>query len=89
MDIDVVDDKEFTEHFNALLADEERNMEISSLIAYMNSGKTNRRYVGWDNSFTIKALYRLGFAWPLTGEKYIKQAVDALSTLGFFDSEDE
>lgn len=89
MDIDVVDDKEFTEHFNALLADEERNMEISSLIAYMNSGKTNRRYVGWDNSFTVKALYRLGFAWPLTGEKYIKQAVDALSTLGFFDSEDE
>lgn len=55
----------------------------------MNSGKSNCRYVGWENSFTIKALYRLGFSWPLTGEAYIQRAVDALSTLDFFgDKED-
>lgn len=86
--IDVVKDEEFRSQFNALLADESRNTEISSLIAYMNSGKENRRYVGRDNTFTVKALYRLGFSWPLTGESYIKRAVDALSTLGFFDGED-
>lgn len=89
MNIDVVDDEDFTKSFNELLADETRNMEISSLIAYMNSGKSNRRYVGWDNSFTVKSLYRLGFAWSLTDEKYIEQAVNALSTLGFFDDDDE
>ena len=89
LEIDVVGDEEFAECFNELLSDEKRNMEISSLIAYMNSGKSNRRYVGWDNSFTIKALYRLGFSWPLTSEKYIEQAVNALSTLGFFGDEDE
>ncbi len=88
MDIAVVEDSEFQETFHALLADEERNMEISSLIAYMNSGKSNRTYVGWDNSFTVKALYRLGFSWPLTAETYIERAVDALSTLGFFGDED-
>ncbi len=87
--IDTVNDKEFYESFSALLADENRNMEISGLIAYMNSGKEERRYVGWDNSFTVKALYRLGFAWPLTGERYIEQAVDALFTLGFFGNRDE
>lgn len=87
--IDVVSDEEFTGSFNELLADEKRNMEISSLIAYMNSGKSNRSYVGWDNSFTVKALYRLGFGWPLTSEKYIEQAVNALSTLGFFGDADE
>ena len=62
-----------------MLADEKNNMEVSSLIVYLNSGKANRYYVGWDNKFTIKALYRLGFAWPLTGERYIEQAVNALS----------
>lgn len=88
--IDVVKEAEFRRKFEELLADETRNTEISSLIAYMNSGKSNRRYVGWDNSFTIKALYRLGFSWPLTGEAYIQRAVDALSTLDFFgDKEDE
>ncbi len=89
MMIDVVEDEEFTKSFNELLADETRNMEISSLIAYMNSGKANRRYVGWDNEFTVKALYRLGFAWPLTDEKYIHKAVKALATLGFFGDENE
>ncbi len=89
MHIDIVEDEEFTGCFNELLSDESRNMEISSLIAYMNSGKANRKYVDWDNSFTVKVLYRLGFAWPLTDEKYIEQAVDALSTLGFFGDEDE
>lgn len=80
--------KRFRSQFNTLLADESRNTEISSLIAYMNSGKENRRYVGRDNTFTVKVLYRLGFSWPLTGESYIKRAVKALSTLGFFDGED-
>ncbi len=87
--IDVAEDEEFNRCFNELLADETRNMEISSLIAYMNSGKSNRKYIDRDNSFTVKALYRLGFAWPLTGEKYIRQAVDALATLGFFGDEDD
>lgn len=87
--IDVVKEEEFRRQFDELLADETRNAEISSLIAYMNSGKANRRYVGWENHFTVKALYRLGFSWPLTGERYIRRAVDALSTLGFFDGEED
>ena len=59
-------------------------MDISPLIAYMNGGKANRCFIDSDNHFTVKALYRLGFAWPLTGEHYIRQAVQALFTLGFF-----
>lgn len=89
IDIDIVSDEQFNDKFNEMLADEKRNMEISSLIAYLNNGSSNRRFVGWDNSFTVKALYRLGFAWPLTGEKYIERAVNALYTLGFFDNKSE
>ena len=82
--IRVVKDAEFQREFDRVLADEALNLEISPLIAYMNSGKANRQFVGWDNAFTVKALYRLGFSWPLTGEKYIRKAVNALYTLGFF-----
>lgn len=89
MAIDVVKNEEFRQAFQALIANEARNTEISSLITYMNSGKGNRSYVGWENTFTVKALYRLGFSWPLTGEHYIQRAVDALSTLGFFDGEND
>lgn len=89
MNIDIVTDEKFRTCFNELLSDETRNMEISSLIAYMNNGKSDRRYIGWDNTFTVKALYRLGFSWKLTDESYIRQAVNALSTLGFFSNDDE
>ena len=86
--IETVDDAVFEARFQQMLGDESRNMEISGLIAYMNNGKTNRRYVGWDNSFTVKALYRLGFSWPLTAERYMNKAVRTLSTLGFFDEKE-
>ncbi|MGN0163217.1 MAG: amino acid adenylation domain-containing protein, partial [Candidatus Ornithomonoglobus sp.] len=89
IDINVVSDAEFNDKFNEMLADEKHNMEISSLVSYRSSGSISRRYVGWDNSFTVKALYHLGFSWPLTAEEYIKRAVNALYTLGFFDSKDE
>jgi amino acid adenylation domain-containing protein/thioester reductase-like protein len=85
IDVAVKSDAEFNGEFNEMLADEKRNMDISSLIAYLNNG--SRRYVAHDNSFTVKALYRLGFSWPLTDKAYISRAINALSTLGFFDHE--
>jgi thioester reductase-like protein len=85
IDIKVTDDNEFKDEFNKMLADEKRNMDISSLIAYLNNG--SRRYVAHDNAFTVKALYRLGFSWHLTDMAYIRRAINALSTLGFFDYE--
>lgn len=85
--LQVVEEEAFRRAFDSLLADETRNMAISPLIAYMNGGQANRRFVDSDNRFTVKALYRLGFSWPLTDERYIRQAVQALSTLGFFEEE--
>ncbi len=83
--IDVVDDKEYTEYFNVQLSDEKMNMKISSLISYNSSDGGQHRFIGSDNAFTIKVLYRLGFAWPLIDENYVERAIEALSTLDFFD----
>ena len=37
-----------------------------------------------DTSYTTKALYRLGFAWPLTSAEYLENMVDMLDDKAFF-----
>lgn len=82
----VVSDKEFQQAFEAALENEEKNELISGLIAYATSDADNSAaYIDADNSFTTKALYRLGFKWPMPDSVYLKNALTALETLGFFD----
>ncbi|MGN1112428.1 MAG: amino acid adenylation domain-containing protein, partial [Acutalibacteraceae bacterium] len=84
--IDVVKDKDFTESLNESLKDDRKNMLISGLISYATSDNDKtEEFIGYDNSFTTKALYRLGFKWPIINEKYLENALNALATLGFFD----
>ena len=45
----------------------------------------NRTECDYDNTQTIPSLYRLGFTWPITGDGYIHNAIDAVRSLGFFD----
>ena len=84
--IDVVKDEQFKEALSHAMKDDKKNMLISGLISYMSSNCENtRELIGYDNSFTIKALYRLGFKWPITNERYLENAFTALDTLGYFD----
>ena len=56
-----------------------------ALIAY-NSKEGERRYMlDQDCAFTTNALYRLGFKWPVSGEKYIVQMIKALDELTMFE----
>lgn len=84
--IDVVKDSEFNSALNETLRDDKKNMLISGLISYLSSDSENSgEYIGYDNSFTNKALYRLGFKWPITNETYLKNTFEALDTLGYFE----
>ena len=84
--IDVVSSEKFIESLNRVLKDEKKNMLISGLISYATSDSDRtEEFIGYDNSFTTKALYRLGFKWPIINEKYLANALNALATLGFFD----
>ena len=67
------------------MSDEEKQMDVSCLISYNSSESVAREYILSDNSFTIKALYRLGYKWPITDEKYLDRSIASLSTLGFFE----
>ena len=84
--VETVSDEEFQQALFAALEDEENNELISGLIAYASSdADQSAAYIDADNSFTTKALYRLGFKWPMPDSVYLKNALTALETLGFFD----
>ena len=84
--VDVVSDEEFARGLADALADEQKNMLVSGLISYLSSDSQNTvKYIDYNNVFTIKTLYRLGYKWPITDDKYLENAFMALKTLGFFD----
>ena len=84
--IAVVKDSEFNTALNEALRDDKKNMLVSGLISYLSSdSEQSEAYIGYNNSFTNKALYRLGFKWPITNETYLKNAFEALDTLGYFE----
>ena len=84
--IEIVSEEVFQEALQEALGDEKRNELISGLIAYLpgNQGRSSV-YIDGDNCFTTKALYRLGFKWPMPDKDYLYNALKALETLGFFD----
>ena len=63
--IEVVDDESFMYRLNTALADEKKGIAVSSLVAYNGNLDETLQWMRWDNSYTVKALYRLGFSWPL------------------------
>ncbi len=84
--IETVSDEAFGDCLQKALADEDKNELISGLIAYLpGEQETAGSYIDADNSFTTKILYRLGFKWPMPDKDYLRNALKALETLGFFD----
>lgn len=55
-----------------------------SLVAYNNSEGENLVPVEAECRFTLNALFRLNFRWPIIGDTYLDKAIWALDTLGFF-----
>ena len=84
--VETVSDREFEQSLSKALENEEKNDLIAGLIAYASSEEAGSSiYIDADNSFTTKALYRLGFKWPMPDGIYLRHAIEALETLGFFD----
>lgn len=84
--VEIVSDEEFGKSLSKALENEEKNELIAGLIAYASGDADNSTvYIDADNRFTTKALYRLGFKWPMPDGTYLRHALEALETLGFFD----
>ncbi|MBO5551120.1 MAG: SDR family oxidoreductase, partial [Lachnospiraceae bacterium] len=83
--LDMVSDDEFEERIRGELAEGKMSLEIAPLISYRLGDDDLRQDIPCDNRFTVQALYRLGFRWSITDERYLEHTVSMLQTLGFFD----
>ena len=80
-----VDDDTFEERLRAALADDAINAYVSPLVNYSLDDDDMRFENPVTNTFTVKALYRLGFQWSITETHYLEQAIQMMEMLGFFD----
>ncbi len=86
--IEILPEEEFSRRLGAMMEDDKANMMVSSLISYASSDQKLHSYIQTDNRFSIKALYRLGFKWPITDDAYLLHMIEALKSLDFFDRTD-
>ena len=89
LSIENVKDDVFTDAVIEATNDEEKSKKVSALITYTSNDNHTHSYILTDNSFTIKALYRLGYKWPITDKKYLVQAIESLISLEFFERNDD
>lgn len=84
--VEVVSDEEFEEALIDAMEDQEKSSLVSGLISYLSSNTEHSiSLIDAQNQFTTQVLYRLGFRWPIADENYLKNAIQQLKDLGFFD----
>ena len=87
--VESVNDQEFMDAVMEAANDEEKSKKVSALITYASNDNHSHSYILTDNSFTIKALYRLGYKWPITDKEYLIKAIQSLITLEFFERNED
>lgn len=81
---------EFETGFKEAQSDPNKASLLTSLMAYMVSSKDReRRILSMNREFTLQALYRLGFTWPMTSWDYFRRFMEVLNGLGYFDDASE
>lgn len=83
--IEIVPDEVFEATLKAAAGQEHKSDAVLGLIAYASDDENKRYEIMADNRFTVEALYRLGYKWPITDDAYLENAIFALDTLGFFE----
>ena len=83
--IDIVTEREFAGIMQEASGKDAFSEAVASLVAYDEGGKEKITVTENDNYFTISALYRLGFKWPIVDDSYLEKVISAVDTLGFFD----
>ncbi|MBQ6530496.1 MAG: amino acid adenylation domain-containing protein, partial [Clostridia bacterium] len=83
--IEIVDAKTFSKALSEATKDEKMADAVLGLVAYDTNNENAAIAIGSDNRFTKNVLYRLGYKWPITDNKYLANAIEALDTLNFFD----
>ena len=83
-DIKIVSEQHFSETLAEAAKKKEESEAVIGLVAYANKAGDKIVETSTNNRFTVNALYRLGFKWPIIDDDYIKKALWALDSLEFF-----
>ena len=84
-DIEIVSEERFSEALSEAAKDESMADAVLGLVAYDSGSEDAVIALGSDNRFTKNVLYRLRYKWPITDNKYLANAIEALDTLSFFE----
>ena len=80
------EDEEVAQALRGALSDEKTSEAVGCLIAYNSNGNIKQIGLeGFDNTYTMGMLERLGVSWPETGSKYIRRFLENLARKGFFE----
>jgi len=83
LNIDIVDDAIFSERLHKCLENDRLNPYITSLVAY---GSHNDYVVNPPSQdFTMTVLNDMGWRWSITGEDYLRESIDKMTSLDYFD----
>lgn len=82
--IKIVPDAVFEQTLKGAAGQENKSDAVLGLVAYASDDESRRYELMAENRFTVEALYRLDYKWPITDDAYLKNAIRALDTLGFF-----
>ena len=83
--IDIVKDEEFETAVKEFAKTGQDSDAVSGLIAYTSHNENEIYTLDYGNRFTSQILYRLGYKWPITDDRYLESAIEALDRLTFFD----
>ena len=86
--MDKVNDEEFNKALKKAMTDAKKSMIVSTLLNYNSSDNLSHEFIQGDPAYTVKALYRLGYRWPITDFEYLIRAIKSLDSLGFFERDD-
>ena len=84
-DIDIVSDEEFEAAVKEFAKNSDDSDVVSGLIAYTAHNENEIYTLDYSNRFTAQVLYRLDYKWPVTDDRYLESAIEALDRLAFFD----
>ena len=82
--VKIVPDAHFRDRLAEALKHEDESRTVLSLVAYANKEGEALTMVDSDHRFTVNALFRLGFRWPIIDDAYLERVIWALDSLSFF-----
>ena len=83
--LEIVKDEEFEEAVKEFAKNGNDSDAVSGLIAYTSHNENEIYTMEYSNRFTAQVLYRLDYKWPVTDDRYLESAIEALDRLAFFD----